>query len=85
MWYNSYMWTWLNETQTGQAIFGWLKVFVTVVLGLFLADGADLFGVTLGDLRAWLAAGFVATLPVIINALNPKDTRYGNGSTTRLS
>jgi hypothetical protein len=74
------MWTWLNETQVGQAVFSYIKVFVAVVVGLFVADGSDLFGVSLTDLRTWLAAGLAAVLPVIINALNPNDVRYGKGA-----
>lgn len=71
------MWTWLNESETGSAVFSYIKVFVAVVLGLFLADGADLFAIDANDLRAWLAAGLAAVLPVLVNALNPNDGRYG--------
>lgn len=58
------------------------KTFAAVVLGLFLASGADVFSVSVTDLKAWLAAGLAAVLPVIITALDPSDTRYGVGSTT---
>lgn len=71
------MWTWLNETHVGQMVFSWLKVFAATILGLFLADGADVLDVDGSDLRSWLAAGVAATLPLIINAVNPKDYRYG--------
>lgn len=60
----------------------YLKVFLATVLSLFLADGADLFAVDVTDLRTWLAAGIAATLPLIITALDPKDTRFGIRSKT---
>lgn len=58
----------------------YLKVFASVVLGLFLADGADLFAVEITDLRAWLAAGLASVLPLIITALDPEDHRWGKNS-----
>lgn len=74
------MWTWLNESEIGQAVFSYIKVFVAVVLGLFMADGADIFAVDSTDLRTWLAAGLAAVLPVLVNALNHNDGRYGTGA-----
>lgn len=56
------------------------KVFVAVVLGLFLADGADVFAVDMQDLRTWLAAGLAAIVPLVITAIDPKDTRFGRNS-----
>lgn len=58
----------------------YLKVFVSVILGLFLADGADVFAVDAGDLRTWLAAGLASILPLLITALDPDDTRWGKNS-----
>lgn len=58
----------------------YLKVFASVILGLFLADGADLFAVEVTDLRAWLAAGLASVLPLIITALDPEDHRWGKNS-----
>lgn len=58
----------------------YIKVFVSVVLGLFLADGADVFAVDSGDLRTWLAAGIASVLPLVITALDPNDTRWGKNS-----
>lgn len=60
-------------------VFSWIKVFAATVLGLFLADGADVFAVDSTELRTWAAAGFAALLPVVINYINPNDTRYGHG------
>jgi hypothetical protein len=50
------------------------------VLGLFLANGADVFAVDAGDLKTWLAAALASVLPLIITALNPKDSRFGKGT-----
>lgn len=72
------MWNWLNNDPSGSMVFSWIKVFAATVLALFLADGADVFAVDANDLRTWLAAGFAALLPVVINYINPNDGRYGN-------
>jgi hypothetical protein len=71
------MWNWINNTDLGRAVRSYVVSFVTVVLGLFIADGADLFAVSATDLKSWLAAGLAATLPVIVTALNKRDPRYG--------
>jgi hypothetical protein len=60
----------------------YLKVFLATVLGLFLADGADVFGVDATDLKTWLAAGIASILPLIITAVDPTDTRWGKNSNT---
>lgn len=56
------------------------KVFLAVVLGLFLADGADVFAIDMQDLRTWVAAGLAAVLPLVITALDPTDHRFGKNS-----
>lgn len=71
------MWNWLNSEGLGSAVFSWLKVFLATVLALFLADGADIFAISADDGRLWLAAAFAAVVPLIINYINPRDTRYG--------
>lgn len=63
-----------------QAAKSYLKVFIAVVLGLFLADGADVFAVDATDLRTWVAAGLASVLPLLITALDPTDTRFGRHS-----
>lgn len=68
------------ETKLGKAVESYVKVFLAVVLGLFLADGADLFAVDATDLKTWLAAGVASILPLIITALDPTDHRFGVGS-----
>jgi hypothetical protein len=58
----------------------YVKVFVAVVLGLFLADGADVFAVDATDLKTWLAAGVASILPLLVTALDPSDNRFGRNS-----
>lgn len=58
----------------------YIKVFLATVLGLFLADGADVFAVDATDLKTWLAAGIAAILPLVITAIDPSDTRWGKNS-----
>ena len=60
-----------------QAIKSYVKVFLAVVLGLFLADGADVFAVDMSDIRSWVAAGLASVLPLLITALDPTDNRFG--------
>lgn len=74
------MWTWLNESPVGSMVFSWIKVFIAVVLTMFLADGADIFAVSVDDIRLFIAAAFTATIPMIVNYINPRDSRYGKGS-----
>lgn len=59
------------------ALKSYVKVFLAVVLGLFLADGADVFAVDMTEIRSWLAAGLASVLPLIITALDPSDNRFG--------
>lgn len=63
-------------------IASWLRTFVAIVIAMFIADGADIFAVDSTDLRSWLAAGFAATLPMIVRWLNPQDAEFGRGSIT---
>ena len=69
--------SYLNNTETGRALQSYLKTFLATILALFLVSGADVFSVDTNDLKIWLAAGIASVLPVIIGALNPKDSRYG--------
>ena len=71
------MWNWLNCTDNGLMVKSWIVVFVATLLTLFLADGADVFAVDATDAKAWLAAALAAVVPLVLNWLNPKDTRYG--------
>ena len=58
----------------------WLKVFASAVLGAYLIElqnGINLFSWDLNMVEKLLTAGFVSTLPIIFNWLNPADPRYG--------
>ena len=68
------------QQQILEALKSYAKVFAAVVLGLFLADGADVFAVDATDLRTWLAAGIASVVPMIITALDPKDRRFGKNA-----
>ena len=58
----------------------WLKVFISAVLGAYLVElqnGTQLFDWSIDMVESLLAVGVASTLPIIINYLNPADTRYG--------
>jgi len=55
----------------------WVKVWVATVLGMWLADGADIFSVDRGDIRLYLATGASAVVPLIITWLDKTDSRFG--------
>lgn len=74
--------SWFNDTPTGQAVKSYVKVFVSVVLGMFLADGADVFAVDMTDVRSWASAGIAAVVPLVLTALDSSDPRFGRGSDT---
>ena len=58
----------------------WLKVFIASILGAYLVElqnGTNLFSWSLDMVESLLTVGVVSLLPIIINYLNPSDTRYG--------
>jgi hypothetical protein len=58
----------------------WLKVFIAAVLGAYLVElqnGTNLFSWSLDMVESLLTVGVASLLPIIINYLNPSDTRYG--------
>jgi hypothetical protein len=57
----------------------WLKVFAVAVLVKFSDLGGDLFSLDLQSVKHLVNAGIIALIPVIINFLNPNDSRYGIG------
>ncbi len=59
------------------AVKSWGKVWLATVLGMFLADGADIFSIDKGDVRLYLAAGASAVVPLIITYLDKNDVRFG--------
>jgi len=56
------------------SIYGsYIKVFLSAILTMILAKG-DIYSVTL---KECISAGVISIIPIIINYLNPNDTRYG--------
>jgi hypothetical protein len=45
-----------------------------------MAAGANIWEVDSDGLRALVAAGVAAVVPVALRALNPKDPAFGNGA-----
>jgi hypothetical protein len=68
------------DTKYVNLIKSYVKVFISVVLGMFLADGADVFAVDMTDLRSWLAAGLASVIPLVLTALDPSDHRWGKNA-----
>lgn len=68
------------DTKYVNLIKSYVKVFISVVLGMFLADGADVFAVDMTDIRSWLAAGLASVIPLVLTALDPSDHRWGKNA-----
>lgn len=63
---------------TKSPVASWLRVFVSAMLVVVVADLAAEGSLSVvSKWESWVVAGLVATLPVIANWLNPKDVRYG--------
>jgi len=62
-----------------------LRVFVSAVLVLWLADLADVkyLHFDAAEWSNWLALGLVAAVPILIAWVNPADPRFGLGSEGR--
>jgi uncharacterized lipoprotein YddW (UPF0748 family) len=59
-----------------------LKVFGAVILSTAVADWAKDGNISLADWQTWVIAGLVASIPVLINWLNPQHTSYGRAKKT---
>jgi hypothetical protein len=56
------------------SIYGsWLKVALTAILTMIITKG-NIYEITLEEV---ISAGVISILPIIVNWLNPNDTRYG--------
>jgi hypothetical protein len=56
------------------SIYGsWVKIFLSAILTMIVVKN-DIYSVTL---KECISAGIISILPIIINYLNPNDTRYG--------
>ena len=57
------------------SIYGsWLKLALTAILTMIISKG-NIYEVTLEEC---ISAAVISILPIIVNFLNPHDTRYGN-------
>jgi hypothetical protein len=68
--------TWLATTPLGSA----LKVFLGVLLGAVLLTWTSEGVISFDHWQTWVIGALAVAVPIIINALNPADTRYGKGS-----
>jgi hypothetical protein len=56
------------------SIYGsWIKIFLSAILTMIISKG-DIYLIAIKDC---INAGIISILPLIINYLNPHDTRYG--------
>lgn len=65
--------TWLGRSPLASA----LKVGITVILAMAVADWTSTGTIAFGKWQTWLIAAASSALPVIVNWLNPADGRYG--------
>jgi hypothetical protein len=59
----------------------WLKAAIVAILSgilIKLQEGTDIW--TIASLKELATIASVSVIPVIINYLNPQDTRYGKGN-----
>lgn len=59
----------------------YLKVFLSTILAMYIAEGTDLWSIDLPMLKKFGSAGIASCIPVLYNALNPKYTNYGRKKT----
>jgi hypothetical protein len=71
-----------DMNQIKQIAFTVLRVFSGVVLAALAADWVNLVNFNWADWKPIILAAVSAAVVVIINALNPKDVRYGINSTS---
>ena len=69
------------SAQLKQIVFTVLRVFIGTLLAAFLADITNLMNFAWDDWKPVIVAAIAAAVVVVINALNPKDARYGIGKT----
>lgn len=60
----------------------YLKVFVTVLLTTFLAMNKGIFDLDTESIKMLVSAAFMSLIPIVLNALNPNDPRYGRNKLT---
>ena len=70
------VWEWLANSPLGTAA----KTFVALLLAAVVADWVTNGAISLANWQTWVISAAAASLPVITNAVNPVDQRYGKGS-----
>ena len=70
--------SWLASSPLGTA----LKSAVAVVLSLMLTE-ISTGAIDFANWQTWIYAALGAALPILINALNPRDVRYGRGKVAK--
>ena len=68
------------SAQLKQILWTVLRVFAGTLLAAFLADITNLMNFAWADWKPVIVAAIAAAVVVVINALNPKDGRYGIGA-----
>lgn len=56
------------------------KAFIACIITAFLMLNKPFFNLGLDDWKAVGSAAIASFLPIVLSALNKKDTRYGRGS-----
>ena len=65
--------SWLATSPLGSAA----KVFLCVLLGAVLLTWTSEGVISFDHWQTWLIGALAVAVPIVINALNPADTRYG--------
>jgi hypothetical protein len=59
------------------ALGGYVKTFLSTILAMYIAEGADLWSIDCELWKKFISAGVASIVPIAYNALNPQDKRYG--------
>ena len=56
-----------------------VRAYLAAVLTLAVTEWTNAASVSFSNLKTWVLAGLASILPVVIRAIDPKDTAYGLG------
>lgn len=56
------------------------KAFIAIVVAASVADFVGAGDISLSNWQTWVISGLASTTPIIVNWLNPEDSRYGKNS-----
>ena len=56
------------------------RVFLASLITAFMVMNKPIFNLTSDDWKAVVSAAVASFLPIVLSALNKKDSRYGRGS-----